>query len=86
MLEVVGVTGVMHLGQIQSGLRGAMRIAQVNVNNCIRGRIVRRDRPPSIFRYVREHSVTAREKKKEKKSFGISPGDNRMIGVYRAYL
>ncbi|KAF7407151.1 hypothetical protein HZH66_001688 [Vespula vulgaris] len=28
MLEVVGVTGVMHLGQIQSGLRGAMRIAQ----------------------------------------------------------
>lgn len=30
MLEVVGVTGVMHLGQIQSGLRTAMRIAQVN--------------------------------------------------------
>lgn len=29
MLEVVGVTGVVHLGQIQSGLRGAMRIAQV---------------------------------------------------------
>lgn len=29
MLEVVGVTGVMHLGQIQSGLRTAMRIAQV---------------------------------------------------------
>ncbi|XP_011863316.1 PREDICTED: diacylglycerol kinase theta isoform X6 [Vollenhovia emeryi] len=28
MLEVVGVTGVMHLGQIQSGLRTAMRIAQ----------------------------------------------------------
>ncbi|KAI5630947.1 diacylglycerol kinase accessory domain-containing protein [Phthorimaea operculella] len=28
MLEVVGVTGVVHLGQIQSGLRGAMRIAQ----------------------------------------------------------
>ncbi|XP_014599096.1 PREDICTED: diacylglycerol kinase theta isoform X4 [Polistes canadensis] len=28
MLEVVGVTGVIHLGQIQSGLRGAMRIAQ----------------------------------------------------------
>lgn len=27
-MEVVGVTGVMHLGQIQSGLRGAMRIAQ----------------------------------------------------------
>lgn len=29
MLEVVGVTGVAHLGQIQSGLRTAMRIAQV---------------------------------------------------------
>ncbi|XP_053979409.1 diacylglycerol kinase theta isoform X4 [Hylaeus anthracinus] len=28
MLEVVGVTGVMHLGQIQSGIRGGMRIAQ----------------------------------------------------------
>ncbi|XP_063387709.1 diacylglycerol kinase theta isoform X2 [Cydia fagiglandana] len=28
MLEVVGVTGVVHLGQIQSGMRGAMRIAQ----------------------------------------------------------
>ena len=27
-LEVVGVTGVVHLGQIQSGLRSAMRIAQ----------------------------------------------------------
>lgn len=30
MLEVVGVTGVVHLGQIQSGLRSAMRIAQVS--------------------------------------------------------
>lgn len=30
MLEVVGVTGVIHLGQIQSGLRTAMRIAQVS--------------------------------------------------------
>jgi len=29
MLEVVGVTGVVHLGQIQSGIRTAMRIAQV---------------------------------------------------------
>lgn len=29
MLEVVGVTGVVHLGQIQSGLRYAIRIAQV---------------------------------------------------------
>ncbi|XP_066257964.1 diacylglycerol kinase theta isoform X1 [Euwallacea similis] len=28
MLEVVGVTGVVHLGQIQSGLRNAVRIAQ----------------------------------------------------------
>lgn len=32
MLEVVGVTGVMHLGQIQSGLRTATRIAQVKKN------------------------------------------------------
>lgn len=32
MLEIVGVTGVVHLGQIQSGLRGAMRIAQVIYN------------------------------------------------------
>lgn len=31
MLEVVGVTGVVHLGQIQSGLRSAMRIAQVSL-------------------------------------------------------
>lgn len=31
MLEVVGVTGVLHLGQIQSGLRSAMRIAQVSL-------------------------------------------------------
>ena len=28
VLEVVGVTGVAHLGQIQSGLRSAVRIAQ----------------------------------------------------------
>lgn len=28
MLEVVGVTGVVHMGQIQSGLRTATRIAQ----------------------------------------------------------
>lgn len=28
MLEIVGVTGVVHMGQIQSGLRSAMRIAQ----------------------------------------------------------
>jgi hypothetical protein len=34
MLEVVGVTGVVHLGQIQSGLRGAMRIAQVGTSHC----------------------------------------------------
>lgn len=31
MLEVVGVSGVVHLGQIQSGLRQAMRIAQVSL-------------------------------------------------------
>ena len=30
MLEVVGVQGVVHLGQIQSGLRSAIRIVQVN--------------------------------------------------------
>jgi hypothetical protein len=34
MLEVVGVTGVVHLGQIQSGLRSAMRIAQVIIMTC----------------------------------------------------
>ena len=28
MLEIVGVTGVVHMGQIHSGLRQAMRIAQ----------------------------------------------------------
>jgi diacylglycerol kinase (ATP) len=28
MLEIVGVSGVVHMGQIQSGLRGATRIAQ----------------------------------------------------------
>ncbi|KAK2179943.1 hypothetical protein NP493_466g05012 [Ridgeia piscesae] len=28
MLEIIAVTGVVHLGQIQSGLRGAIRIAQ----------------------------------------------------------
>ena len=28
MLEIVGVSGVVHMGQIQSGLRSASRIAQ----------------------------------------------------------
>jgi len=28
MLEVVGVSGVIHMGQIQSGMRTAQRIAQ----------------------------------------------------------
>jgi hypothetical protein len=36
MLEVVGVTGVVHLGQIQSGLRSAIRIVQVLI--ILRGR------------------------------------------------
>lgn len=36
MLEVVGVTGVVHLGQIQSGLRSAMRIAQVRGRKAFR--------------------------------------------------
>ena len=47
ILEVVGVTGVIHLGQIQSGFRNGVRIAQVYIdtyfsftsfhfrNNCI---------------------------------------------------
>jgi diacylglycerol kinase (ATP) len=28
MLEVVGVTGIVHLGQIQSGIRAGVRLAQ----------------------------------------------------------
>ena len=28
MLEIVGVNGLIHMGQIQSGLRSGMRIAQ----------------------------------------------------------
>ena len=28
MLEIVGITGVLHMGQIQSGLRSGIRIAQ----------------------------------------------------------
>ncbi len=28
MLEIVGVSGVVHMGQIQSGIRSAVRIAQ----------------------------------------------------------
>ena len=37
MLEVVGVTGVMHLGQIQSGLKSAIRIVQVSVEALRKG-------------------------------------------------
>ncbi len=43
MLEIVGVTGVVHLGQIQSGLRNAVRIAQG-------GHV--RPQPPTGFPYV----------------------------------
>lgn len=32
MLEVVGISGIVHLGQIQSGLRSGIRIAQVRRN------------------------------------------------------
>ena len=35
MLEVVGVTGVVHLGQIQSGLRSAIRLCQVSIRTII---------------------------------------------------
>jgi len=35
MLEVVGVTGVIHLGQIQSKMRSALRIAQVRLSSSI---------------------------------------------------
>jgi hypothetical protein len=28
MLEVVGIKGVVHMGQIQSGMSGAIRLAQ----------------------------------------------------------
>jgi len=35
MLEVVAVSGVVHLGQIQTGLRYAKRIAQVRFMECI---------------------------------------------------
>jgi len=35
MLEVVGVTGVVHLGQIQSGFRSALRIAQVRAAHSV---------------------------------------------------
>lgn len=44
MLEVVGVTGVVHLGQIQSGLRSAMRIAQVSLAEPRRAKPGRGDR------------------------------------------
>lgn len=35
MLEVVAVSGVVHLGQIQTGLRYAKRIAQVCFIRCV---------------------------------------------------
>ena len=42
MLEIIAVTGVVHLGQIQSGLRGAIRIAQGgHVSNDNNMRIIR---------------------------------------------
>ena len=47
MLEVVGVTGIVHLGQIQSGIRSAVRLAQGG--HVRRRRRSRLDLHPSIL-------------------------------------
>ncbi|KAJ8321813.1 hypothetical protein KUTeg_000284 [Tegillarca granosa] len=52
MLEVVGVTGVVHMGQIQSGLRTGIRIAQGGHATMLKkskNKIKRRNTEPSIF-------------------------------------
>ena len=49
MLEIIAVTGVVHLGQIQSGLRGAIRIAQGgHVSSFILDRVA----PHTCFGYI----------------------------------
>lgn len=48
MLEVVGISGIVHLGQIQSGLRSGIRIAQVRIISERYPRIIAELRFPDI--------------------------------------